>query len=252
MYNIKKYALVAFSSLILMTNIKAATCGYEEKAKLNNEIANVKANYEIKERIMDPSEYVVPDALTEEEAANYVAKQEYFQINILNLTENITAEVTNNLNNDKLTYDYTTDNKGNISFNQMDLDELITYTIKFYASKNTGCEGSVLKTLYVKMPRYNSYSTYSFCKNIPDYYMCQKYVTYEEKDFDTFYNRVTAEINKKIDKDKSNEENQKWYKKVFGFIKEHKVEFIAGGAVLIIVTGGVTYIIIKKRRRSII
>ena len=37
--------------------------GYEEKAKLNNEITNVKANYEIKERVMNKDEYTISDAL---------------------------------------------------------------------------------------------------------------------------------------------------------------------------------------------
>ena len=48
MHSFKKSAIITFSSLFLLTNVNAATCGYEEKAKLNNEITNVKANYENK------------------------------------------------------------------------------------------------------------------------------------------------------------------------------------------------------------
>ena len=49
----RKVSLFMLSFVILMSVPKAATCSYEEQAKLNNEASNVKANYEIKERILN-------------------------------------------------------------------------------------------------------------------------------------------------------------------------------------------------------
>lgn len=94
----RKVSLFMLSFVILMSVPKAATCSYEEQAKLNNEASNVKANYEIKERILNKDEYDIPDGIENEE---FVAKTDYIQVNILNLTKNIYVEVTNNINDDK-------------------------------------------------------------------------------------------------------------------------------------------------------
>ena len=91
----RKVSLFMLSFVILMSVPKAATCSYEEQAKLNNEASNVKANYEIKERILNKDEYDIPDGIENEE---FVAKTDYIQVNILNLTKNIYVEVTNNIN----------------------------------------------------------------------------------------------------------------------------------------------------------
>ena len=153
----RKVSLFMLSFVILMSVPKAATCSYEEQAKLNNEASNVKANYEIKERILNKDEYDIPDGIENEE---FVAKTDYIQVNILNLTKNIYIEVTNNINDDKKIFSYSDSQNGNIKFDWSELDTIVTYTIKLRSSSNTGCEGSVLKTLYVSLPRYNDYSTY--------------------------------------------------------------------------------------------
>ena len=253
MNKLKKTAFIAFSSMFMLANVNAATCGYEEKAKLNNEIANVKSNYEVKERVLNKDEYFISDALlgTEYEDS-YEAKTDYIQVNILNLTENMYVEITNDYNDDIVVYHYSDTQNGNISFDWNDVGTLITYTIKVYASSSTGCEGSVLKTLYQALPRYNDYSTYDICKNIPDYYLCQRYVTYEDVGFDNFIEQNSKQVEKKLEKEEKTTENEKWYKKVQNFVKEHKVPFIIGGVVLVVAAGGTTFVIIKKRRRSVI
>lgn len=253
MNSLKKSAIIAFSSLFLLGNVNAATCGYEEKAKLNSEIVNVKANYEIKERILDKSEYSVPDALigTEYEDS-YVATTEYIQVNILNLTENMYVEVTNDYNDDRTVYQYKDAKDGNISFDWHEINDLITYTIKVYASSETECDGTLLKTISQKLPRFNEYSDYSICNNFSEYYLCQRYVTYEKVDFNSFAKRMNEETEKKIKEDEQKNQNEKWYKKVQAFIAEHKIPFIIGGVILVVAIGGTTFIIIKKRRRNII
>lgn len=245
----RKMSLFMLSFMMLTANPKAATCGYEEQAKLNNEAANVKANYEIKERILEPGEYDIPDGI---EDGDYVAKTDYIQVNILNLTENMYAEATNDVNRDVKKFNYSDTQNGNISFNWSELDTMATYTIKIYASDKTSCERSPLKTLYVSLPRYNDYSTYEICKQVPDYYLCQRYVTYDSVGYDTFFTRVQEQIDKKNKEEEENRQNNKWYKKVANFIVEHKVPFIIGGVTLVVVASGATIIIIKKRRRSII
>lgn len=252
MYSFKKSAIIAFSSLFLLTNVNAATCGYEEKAKLNNEITNVKANYEIKERVMNKDEYTVPDAIAGTEYEDsYVATTEYIQVNILNLTENMYVEVTNDYDNERKVYQYSDTTNGNISFDWHQIGDLVTYTIKVYASSTTSCSGTILKTITQKLPRYNEYSDYNVCDGFSKYYLCQRFVTYEPVDFETFSNKISTEIEKKIKKDEE-VNGDKWYNEVIKFISDNKVWFITGGIILVVGIGSTTFIIIKNRRREII
>ncbi len=254
MHSFRKTVIIAFSSLFLMTNVNAVTCNYEEKAILNNEVVNLKTNYEIKERTLDKSEYDVPDAIigTEYEDS-YEAVIEYLQVNFLNLTENMYVEVTNDLNDEVKVYRYSDTSDGNFSFNWENVKNLVTITFKVYASSVTGCEGFLLKTITLKLPRYNDYSLYSVCNNFSDYYLCQKFVTYEDVDYGSFMTKMRSMVEKKMEKEQEQEEkekNKKWYEKVEDFIEDNKVPFIIGGGVLIVAAGCATYIIIKKRRRS--
>lgn len=251
MCKFKCVILSVFIFLCATSMVSAASCGYEERAKLNNETGNIRANYEIKERVDETAS--IPDALLgTEEASTYVKMTDYFQINILNLTENVYVEVSNNVDKNIKIYNYADTTNGNISFERSDTNTLITYTIKVYASSNTGCRGTMLKTIKVALPRYNEYSEYDVCGSLPDYYLCQRYVTFKEVEFNEFYKNTTAKIEELKNGKKDNEENDKWYQKAGEFLEKHQVAFIIGGITLVVVAGGVTIIIIKRRKRSII
>lgn len=246
MANIKKILVVIIAFFVFLDTSKAVSCSYKEQAQLNSEVANIKSNYEIKERILDKSEYSPPDGADE----GYVAKSDYIKANILNLTENTYIEVTNDYNGDVLKYSYSDTKDGNISFDWFNISEVVKFTIKVYASSETGCEGSLLKTIYLTLPRYNDYSAYDICNSIPNYYLCERYVTYDEVSYDKFYTSVSKEVTK-VEEEKI-EENKKWYEKTWDFVKENKWYFLAGGVVLVGVAGGAAIVIIRKRRRSII
>lgn len=246
MINMKKLA-VATSLFLFTLPVYAATCDYKERASLNSEVANVKANYEIKERTLDPSEYSIPDEIigTEEEAT-YVAKEDYIEVSILNLSENMYLEITNNKNDEKLTYTYANTQDGSIIFNRYEIGELITYTIKVYASSSTGCEGTALKTLYLALPRFNDYSSTSICEKLKDNSLCEKYVMYDKIEYDDFYKRVSSAYDGKLDNKKmSDNKEESW-------LAKHKELLISGGVILVVAIGGATYVIIKKRRRGIL
>lgn len=248
-----KYLLFTIIMLVFMTvPVSAATCSYDEQAKLNSEVANIKTNYEVKQRVLDKSEYDVPDEILGTELEDsYVLTADYMQINILNLTENVYVEVTNNQNDDIKTFHYEDATNGNISFDQMDVNDLVTYTFKIYSSSKTGCADTLLKTLYLSLPRYNSFSEYTMCQDVPDYYLCKKYVNFEEVEFNDFVKEITKEIERETEK-KQEEANAKWYQKVIDFIVENKVAFIVGGGIVVVTAGIVTFVIIRKRRRSVI
>ncbi len=243
---------IIFSMLFLFsTSVKAETCGYEEKAKLNNEAANVKVNYEIKQRQLDKNNYNPPDAIVgTEDEANWNPTVDYFQVNILNLTENIYVEVKNDQNNETIKYYYNNSQDGKIAIDWLNLENVAKFTITVKSTDASGCTDRTLKTLNLTLPRYNEYYEYSLCQSIPDYYLCQKYVTFDEVKLGYFTKKVYEEIDKKNQKEI--EKNLKWYEKAWNFIKDHKVAFITGGVIIVAAGATITVVIIRKRRRSII
>lgn len=247
---------VIFSTIIFglfMLSGKAATCSYEERAKLNNQIANMEMNYEVITIPLDPDEFVPPDfILGTPDEENYVEYTDALQVNILNLTENTYVEVTNDYDEQTVRYNYSDTDNGNIAIVWETIGEFVTYTVEVYASNNTGCEGTLLRTMRISLPRYNDYSTYSVCEQVPDYYLCQRYVTFDPIDIDEFSTKVSAEIEKQKEETQNAEENSHWYEEIGNFISDHKTPFIIGGISILIITGVIVVIVVRKRRRSAI
>lgn len=251
MNNFKKTALLLLMLLAFASNVHAATCDTSEQAQLNSEVVNIKGYYEIKQRVMDKSEYIAPDGiLGTDEESSYEAIVDYAQINILNLTENFYVEVSNDVNEEKTTYTYNDSDNGNLAISQNDMSEVVNYTIKVYTSSSTGCAKQLMRTIYVTVPRYNAYSEESICSGLDDYALCSEYVTTDSVSFEDFYNLAEAEQEKREEQEQK--ENEKWYEKVADYIKEHKTAFIIGGVAIIVIAGSTTAVIIIKRKRSII
>ena len=241
-----KYMMTSLFIFFTATSIVgAATCGYEEQAKLNNEIGKVVVNYEIKEAVVPDAP--IPDAIIgTEEADNYVATTEIIQVNILNITENIYVEVANDYNDDILIFNYNDTVDGVVSFDWIDVDTVVNLTVTIKASDKTGCANSELWIIKKTLPRYNDYSDYSVCTIVPDYYLCQRYVTFSKIDFFDFWDKVNREVEKTETLEE--EKNKSWWDKTIDFLDKYKVIFITGGVILV----GTTSIILvtKKVRRD--
>ncbi len=228
----------------------SAVCDYEEQAALNREVANVQANYEIVEKQIEGTMCSTDDGTG-------LCLGEAIQINLLNLSENFRAVITNDVYRNTLTYNYSNTDNGNVSFFITDNEgrevsynpSVITYTIRIYASSETGCEGDTLRTITLRIPRYNQYSEFALCDSISDYYLCQRYVTYEKIDYDTFYEQVTEELE---ENEPTPEEELTWYERIWDFVVEHSTIFIIGGVVIVIGVGATVAYIIIRRRRDII
>lgn len=246
-----KYALFLILTFGLFTlSVSAATCSYEERAELNSEISNITANYEVITIELENSE--PPDALLEtEEEENYVSTTDALQVNILNLTENVYAVVTNNYNDEELTYHYSDTDNGNVAIVWRELGELVTFTIQIYSSDATSCADTLLRTLRVSLPRYNEYAaTFAICEQVPDYYLCQRYVYYDEIEFGEFMDRVTAEIERVNQEAEENKDDLTWYEEIGHFISENRTPIIIGVVVVLIITGVIVVVVIRRRRRS--
>ena len=226
------FSIITFGLFTISAN--AASCSYEERAELNNQITNMEMNYEVIRIALDPDEVSPPDfILGTPDEEGYIEYTDALQVNILNLTENTYVEVTNNYDNQTIRYDYSD-------------------TAIVYASGNTGCEDTLLRTMRVSLPRYNDYSTYGVCEQVPDYYLCQRYVFFDEIDFDEFSTKVLAEIEKTQNGGENGKDDNPWYEEIGNFISEHKTPIIIGVVSILIIAGVIVVIVVRKRRRSVI
>ncbi len=250
MGRLRELALFMFLFLIFSGNVLAESCNYEQKAKLNNEVANVKVNYEILQRDMNETEREGIDIRYFSDDPNYIPKVDYFQINVLNLTENFYIEMKNEVTGETSTYTYANTENGKLAIPYNDFSQVTKFTFVVKSSDVSGCAGDSFRTIYLTLPRYNEYSEYTLCDGLSDYYLCKDYVTFDEVEFEYFVGKVNKEIEKK--ETKEIEKNLKWYEKAGNFIVKHKVAFITGG-VIVVAGGAITaVVIIRKRRRSII
>lgn len=229
--------------VLLITKNVHAVCDYETQAKLNSEAATIKAIYEEIQKEMDRNLYVCGDGV--EECTEYYP---VFKISILNLSENFYVKVTSD-NKFNKTFYYKDAQDGIISFELSDLSKVNTFTFKVYNTSKSGCTQKLNRTFYLTTPRLNDYYNVKLCDKIPDYYMCQKFVTFE----DTGYTDFLVSVNKYYEKQEEEKEetNKTFFEKIFEFIKENKNIFIIAGCVVVI-GSATTVIIIKKRRKDIV
>ena len=232
-----------------------AICNYEEQARLNREVSNVTASYEIVQQALPENECFPPDGSDNPE--DYECLSDYMQITILNVNENMVVRVEDNTHDFERTFRYEDTNDGTISFILEDEDgneiefnpSVVEIGIEILASDETGCEGSTLRTLYLTVPRFNLYSTYQSCSEISDYYLCQRYVTFPDVTYEQFSQSIANEI---AEREEEAEEPLAWYERLWEFVVEHKTAFIAGGIIIVVAGGGTAAYIIIRRRRDIV
>ncbi len=239
-------AILGFLMLFLSPSVQAASrCDTTKVAELNREVTNIKVNYEIAEKMYELEEVSPPDSWYPENEGD-LPTYKYFKINILNLTEDFYVEIPEISNTDEnYTYDMATNGTLTIDFEDTSIVRVLTF--KIYSSDKTGCEGELFRTVYLTLPRYNDYSEYSICKQVPDYYLCQPFVTFQDVDFATFSRYIDSQISK-IDKEyieKLKEEEQENGKK--NFLKKYWYIFVVVG---VLAVGGITTAVIAKRRES--
>ena len=241
----KYFIFLLVMYLIFSSSVSAVSCSYEQRAELNNEIVNVTANYEVLvRRELDDTP---PDEILGTPAEeNYYSETDYFQINILNLTENLYAVVTNNYDDQEMIFQYSDTTDGNIAFEWNHVMDKVQFTIEIYSSSNTECEDTLLRTIRLQLPRYNEYSEIAMCDKVPDYYLCQRYVTFDEIDFGTWEERVRNEIESSEEtKTEVEDENP-----IINFILEHRTQIIIGVIIIVLIVGGTVVVIKIKRRRD--
>lgn len=250
MKNIKYLIIVLICSLVFTPYVNAAECDATKEIQLNRDINSIKVNYEVLQEEFKGSS----------DAAGIGGELETFyrdiiQVFITNLTDDFVVEVKNDFNKKDEKYTSKNYRDGVLSFRSPSIYDIINYTITIKLSKESGCnENLVTRKIYFSQPRYNKYSEYTLCRDIPDYYMCQAYVDfYDDVEYTEFMDKALELVNKKHETEKKEEERRNnIFVKIGDFIKENKTAFIIGGGLVIVAAAAGTTIVIVKRRRDVI
>ena len=247
----KKILFAFLISVMCLSEVTAAsTCTTSEKTELNKIIPNIKGSYEIIEEELDPSEYGILDSKDEESEVD-PPKTYYFNINIVNLTEQFYVVVTNDYNDETKTYNYSDVKDGILTFKWENIYEVTNFTIKVYTSRATGCADELQKTIPLRLPRYNEKADYVLCNQAQEFNLCQKFVTFAKMDSRDFIDRVSDYIDEKNEELIEKEEKEKnIWEKIKKFVGDNAYVIIAGGVILIGTGVGITVIVIRKKWRN--
>ena len=241
-----KYILVSLMSFCFAVNVNAAECSYEKQVELNNIASTVKATYE--ETEIDTGEtmnYVDEDGDIHPDQKVPIMEKG-FNIKILNITNDISVNVSSDDQRINRTYFYSDSNNGVIDLGNVIADKVITYTIKVYSNVD-GCVLD-LRTFIMVTPMYNSYSEFEFCSQYPNFEYCQEYTTDTTYNLDDFMKK-SEEYRKTNKKEEQKNETKKTQNKFLDYIKKNKKLLIVIGSIILI-AGVTTIVIIIIRKRS--
>ena len=239
------FVITMIVSLFLFTNTVFAedgetnTCSAKQLSELRQIASNVKVSY------LPKTEIVENDYVDVETGATKYTKR-YLDIKIYNMNTKLYVEVKNDDGYESVVSITELGDDGTITFRQAPLSKKVNYTFTI-KSDAYGCETNVLRTIRMTLPMFNAYSQLDICAEIPDYYLCQEYVT-QQVDGTTFYDRI-ATYKEKLDGQGEVAEDQNNTGTVNKIFKDaSKIKYLIVG--IIVVLGVVITIVIIKRKEN--
>lgn len=228
-----------------------ATCKATQLSELRSLAANVKVTYVPKAVVEDLG---IPDG--EHGSTSYT--MQYLYIKIYNMSDKLKINVKNSgrglteLIDTTLTTEKA-DAEGVLNLRQAAITENVQYTFTI-TSDYYGCGEETLRKFKLTLPKFNFYSQLDICQDIPEYYLCQQYTTFDV-DGATFYDKVDeykAKLltQKEEEKAAENEEidNTTPISKAMSAVSKNK--YIVVGVVVVI--GVVITVVILKRKKSVL
>lgn len=221
-----------------MLNVKA-DCDSKEILQLNTEAANVYANYEMSEMVIDYDGNRFPelniDVVSFDSGYSW---EDIVTFKVNNITDNIYLSISNAEDNFVERVDYSKTNNGFYSFEVPDVYKIRNYVVKVY-SNNPKCLDEELRTINVATPMYNPLSDMQACDGLNVYY-CNKFIT-SPLNIDENYFIENAELIQ-------NEEN---VSEVNDSSDNKNFILISFGIIGFLVVAIIITLIIKKKRRII-
>lgn len=151
-------------------NMAANYCSVNEQVKLAKAASAVKVEYE-------PVEIKAP-GYDDPNSSNYSVMIYALDIKIYNITDDIYAVVSVENGNS-----YSIDSSMNNSEGYIVLRDDGVGSIKKYKfdirSQNGNCEADILRSIELSTPKYNQLSNRNACREVPHFYKCQEFVSYD-------------------------------------------------------------------------
>lgn len=238
----KIFIVFVLAFFMFLGNVDAEeenTCRPAQLSELRSMAANVKVTYIPVSVVMQLDE---PDG----EGGQTETTREFLDIKIYNINSKLIVNVEGN----DLQYTLGSNDvgaDGSITLRQATSSKMITYDFEIF-SNEYGCYDQTLRTIKLTLPKFNSYAQLSACADIPDYYLCQRYTTYDV-DGSTFYTKVDEYKAKLLTLEEAGDieiDNNGVISDAISTVSEYK--YIIVGVVVVI--GVVLTIIITKRKRS--
>ncbi len=242
-----KKTILTLLLLIFPTTISAASeCSYEEQANLTDGANLIKVSYKEMEGIVDPDTYVPSDGVLSDPDAleNYEKTYNYFDIEILNMTEDYYIVMKNDINSDVVTINFSDLNNGIYVHTQEDLQNIYSYTFEIYSSSSTGCEDEVYGIKYLTTPKLNFYALYDVCESYQDEAICQKYTTIEGMNDSDFFDKI-SDLDEQKETQAEDDQEKGESSNIIGTV----IWFII--ITLLIISGVVLLVMMQKRRRKL-
>ena len=228
--------LFIFIFLLGMTSVKADNCKYTEQEKLQEEASKIS----IKKSVTS----VVDKSAVCEDGQSECIYKDLYEINILNLSDNLYIEATNDLTEEEMFFtSKDADEDGIITFTWDNIDKVTHFTFKVYASEKTECYTKYLAQQLLTLPRKNEHYYYRYCDGIEDNELCQEYVEYDEIPYAEQVEKI-KEYKASLEKEETTKKG--FFAKLLDFLKSYGVFIVLG----IIVIGAVIFVIIKLRKRE--
>lgn len=238
---------LCFTINVFAEETESALCSLEKKNDLRVAASNVTINYQ-------PVE--IEDGVGIDDAGNASGVVSYyFDVKIFNINSQLKVVVksanTENENEIVLTYK-NMGQDGAITARKKAGYELSNLVFEIMGSDETGeCSIETLRTIKLTLPKYNDLAEREICTDIPEFYMCQKYISYDIKP-ETFSEEVRKYKEKKekqeSDSNAEVEDNNTGVDKTADLINKNK--FIIVGT--IVLAGIIITVIIIRRKKSVL
>lgn len=227
----------------------ASTCDYSTQVELSNIASTVKADYEIKQVVIDINGNIREDKTIDDTAVDEeLAISKVLKVHINNITNDIYVKVIS----DRIdrTYHFSETTNGEIVFDGGDLTSIVNYKVEVYSNKDA-CKDDLLRTINFVTPKENLYAGYSGCQAIPNFGYCQEYITTDFRVSDEeIQNQISSEYAKYLENEKKEEEkNATFLEKLENFFEKNKI-VILSIITIVVVAGAFAIVVILKKRRS--
>ncbi len=229
-----------FTDTVVVNNCKYYVeryCTPSDSVKINKQAMKIKVGYE-------PYEEDYPD---EDETIRPDLKIYMLDIKVYNVSPELKVVLTSE--DGTAIGHYDDSNDGVITFRNTDTKTIKNYKLEIQS--DDVCMDKVIRTINLTLPKYNPYSEREICTEVPTYYLCQQFITYDIdsehflKDVQNYKARLEA---KEIETADSGKVNKNITTKIVSKISKNK--YIVVGVILAVGILITVLIVLRNKKKE--